>query len=50
MVIHTAPSSKGRLPVIVGYADDRGQWHRDGSRHIGAPPAEGPIEAVEVTL
>ena len=54
VVIHTAPRSKDQLPVIVGYADDRGQWHRDGSRHIDAAPVDARIEApagsVEVTL
>jgi len=50
VVVHTVPPAKGRLPIVVGYADARGQWHRDGSRHIGAPPVEGPAEAVEVRL
>jgi len=50
VVIHTAPQSKDRLPIVVGYADARGQWHRDGSRHIEASPVECPAEAAEVTL
>jgi len=40
VVIHTVASSKDRLPVVIGYADPRGQWHRDGTRHIEVPPAE----------
>lgn len=50
VVIHTAPQAKDRLPVVVGYADARGQWHRDGRRHVEASPAEGPAEAVGVGL
>jgi len=42
VVIHTVPHAKDRLPVVVGYADARGQWHRDGTRHIETPPVEGP--------
>jgi hypothetical protein len=40
VVIHTSASSKDRLPIVIGYADPRGQWHRDGARHIETPPAE----------
>jgi hypothetical protein len=50
VVIHTVPQAKDRLPVVIGYADSRGQWHRDGTRHIDTPPVEGPAEDVEVTL
>jgi len=50
VVIHTVPPAEDRLPVVVGYADARGQWHRDGTRHIETSPVEGPSEAVEVTL
>ncbi len=50
VVIHTAPQTNDRLPVMVGYADARGQWHRDGSRHIESPLVEDPTEAVEVGL
>ena len=50
VVIHTSPEATDRLPVVVGYADTRGQWHRDGRRHIEASPVEGPAEAVEVGL
>ncbi|MHB1614426.1 MAG: hypothetical protein ACYCYA_08900 [Actinomycetes bacterium] len=60
VVIHTAPRATDRLPVVVGYADARGQWHRDGHRHTEAPDTEtpdtetpdtdGPAEAVGVGL
>jgi len=50
VVIHTAPQAKDRLPVVVGYADARGQWQRDGRRHIEGPSAEAPAEAVGVGL
>ena len=50
VVIHTVPPAKNCLPLIVGYADGRGQWYRDGSRHVGAPAAEEPVEAMEITL
>ena len=46
----TAPAATDRLPVVVGYADARGQWHRDGSRHIEVPPVERPAEAMGVGL
>jgi hypothetical protein len=36
VVIHTAPESQHKLPVLVGYADRDGQWYRDGSRHTPA--------------
>ncbi len=38
VVIHTVPPTKDRLPIVVGYADGRGQWYRDGSRHVETPP------------
>lgn len=55
VVIHTVPHANDRLPVVVGYADARSQWHRDGTRHIETPAVEGPsveapAEDVEVTL
>jgi hypothetical protein len=60
VVIHTVPQAKHRLPVVIGYADARGQWQRDGTRHIDTPPAEssavegsavdGPAETGEVAL
>ena len=39
VVIHTQPDSDTRLPIVLGYADGRGQWYRDGRRHT-EPPAE----------
>ena len=33
VVIHTRPSIDRELPVVVGYADGRGRWSRDGHRH-----------------
>jgi hypothetical protein len=33
VVIHIKPDSDKRLPVVLGYADGRGQWYRDGHRH-----------------
>ncbi len=36
VVIHTAPDSRGELPVVLGYADRDEQWLRDGSRHGSA--------------
>jgi hypothetical protein len=50
VVLHTVPATKGRLPVIVGYADGRGQWYQDGSRHVETPVAEEPVEAMEIAL
>ncbi|MHB1535955.1 MAG: hypothetical protein ACYC1D_15365 [Acidimicrobiales bacterium] len=38
VVLHTQPASNRELPVVVGYADSRGQWYRDGHRHTTAPP------------
>jgi hypothetical protein len=50
LVIHTVPATKDRLPIIVGYADSRGQWYRDGRRHVEVSVAKEPVEAVEVAL
>jgi hypothetical protein len=50
VVIHTVPPTKNRLPVIVGYADGRGQWYQDGSRHVETLTAEEPVNVIEVTL
>jgi hypothetical protein len=46
VVIHTVPATKHRLPVILGYADSRGQWYQDGSRHVEVLEADEPIEEV----
>jgi len=48
VVIHTAPEVKDHVPVVVGYADARGQWHRDGRRYVEGLVTEGPGEAVGV--
>jgi hypothetical protein len=37
VVIHTVPATRKRLPVVVGYADRRGQWYWVGKRHIDRP-------------
>ena len=50
VVIHTAPQATDRLPVVIGYADARGQWHRDGHRHLEAPDTEVSAGAAEVEL
>ena len=50
VVIHTVPPTKDRLPLIVGYADGRGQWYQDGSRHVETLTAEEPVKAIEVAL
>jgi hypothetical protein len=50
VVLHTVPPTKDRLPIIVGYADGRGQWYRDGSRHVETPVADEPVEAMEIAL
>ena len=43
VVIHTQPDSDTRLPIVLGYADGRGQWYRDGRRHTD-PAAEATAE------
>ena len=50
VVIRTAPKAKNHLPTVVGYADARGQWHRDGRRHVEASDTEVLSEAGEVEL
>jgi len=34
VVICTTPRTKDRLPILLGYADRRGQWYSDGHRHL----------------
>jgi hypothetical protein len=49
VVLHTSPASAKRLPIVLGYADARGQWYRDGRRHLDQPDvvtAEAHIEQV----
>ncbi len=48
VVIHTAPPTKRRLPVIIGYADSRGQWYQDGSRHVEVHESDEPMEGKQV--
>jgi hypothetical protein len=50
VVLVTVPESRSRLPIVVGYADDRGQWYRDGTRHVEAPAVDGQSEAATVGL
>ena len=50
VVLHTVPATKRRLPIIVGYADGRGQWYRDGSRHVQTLAAKVPVEVMEIAL
>jgi hypothetical protein len=33
VVIHTAPENPSELPVVLGYADETGEWLPDGNRH-----------------
>ncbi len=51
VVLHTQPRNDRELPVVVGYADPRGQWYRDGHRHT-APLTPDPAQAAteEVAL
>jgi hypothetical protein len=46
VVIHTQPDSDKRLPIVLGYADGRGQWYRDGRRHT-EPTAEATAESAQ---
>jgi hypothetical protein len=51
VVIHTQPDTGRRLPVVLGYADGRGQWYRDGRRHQPTrEPAAAPAPSSEVAL
>ena len=50
LVIHTIPPNERSLPVVLGYADGRGQWYRDGKRHIEPAPIEAPTESEAVAL
>jgi hypothetical protein len=48
VVIHTQPASDRELPVVVGYADPRGQWYRDGRRHTAtSAPDTTPVAVSE---
>jgi hypothetical protein len=50
VVIHTVPNSDRRLPIVLGYADGRGQWYRDGRRHTEPVAAETGLPAQGVAL
>ena len=51
VVLHTQPASDRESPVVVGYADPRGQWYRDGHRHTAsAAPDVTAAAAEEVAL
>lgn len=50
VVIHTQPDRSRGLPIVVGYADSRGQWYRDGRRHTetaAGPPVEAPAQPAQ---
>jgi hypothetical protein len=44
------PPNKRSLPVVLGYADGRGQWYRDGKRHIEPTQIETPIASEAIAL
>ena len=50
VVVHTKPRDERRLPMVLGYADARGQWYRDGRRHVEAPDSQAPASSSEVGL
>ena len=47
VVLHTHPTNGRDLPVVVGYADPRGQWYRDGHRHTATLNSDGTAAASE---
>lgn len=49
IVFKSLPTSSDELPLIMGYADRRGQWYRDGKKHMleeceGILSSKGVIE------
>jgi hypothetical protein len=50
VVIQTQPDSDRRLPIVLGYADGRGQWYRDGRRHTEPQAGATPEPARGVAL
>jgi hypothetical protein len=50
VVVHTRPGSDKQLPIVLGYADSRGQWYRDGHRHVETVATEPETVAGEVAL
>lgn len=50
VAVHTKPRDERRLPMVLGYADTRGQWYQDG-RHLDvAPDGQAPANGPEVVL
>ncbi len=47
IVIHTQPPTGRDLPIVIGYADARGQWYRDGTRHTPATTADSATSNME---
>jgi hypothetical protein len=50
VVIHTASPSNDCRQVLLGYADHRGQWYRDGRRHLETPVMDDAVERLELGL
>ena len=50
VVVHTKPRDERHLPLVLGYADARGQWYRDGRRHVEAPDSRAPASGPGVAL
>jgi hypothetical protein len=50
VVLHARPNSDNRLPIVLGYADIRDQWYRDGHRHIEPAAAQTEQVSSEVAL
>jgi hypothetical protein len=50
VVIHTASPFHRDREVLLGYADHRGQWYRDGRRHLETPVMGDAVESLELGL
>lgn len=48
IVICTAPATTSRLPILLGYADRRGQWYADGLRHVEVHASEPDLDVIGV--
>ena len=48
VIFHTQPATNKALPILLGYADGRGQWYRDGRRHVQptVETTEAPVPGV----
>jgi hypothetical protein len=48
VVIHTNAGGDKRPPIVLGYADGRGQWYRDGRRHTepAVETSEQPAQGI----